>query len=66
MIDDDTPVTLTLKARDARIMIHTYGWAVSNSEAEGEQLEHLWDIYWDMKGQSSRQHDRAQDPGYFD
>ena len=58
--NDDAPVTLTLKARDARIMIHTYGYAVSNEAnnvdgARGEQLEHLWDVYHDMKSQSSRQ-----------
>ena len=55
--DDDAPVTLTLKARDARIMIHTYGDAVSReansvSGARGEQLAHLWSIYYDMKSQS--------------
>lgn len=70
MNNDDAMVTLTLTAKDARIMIHTYGWAVSNSEAEGSYGERLWDIYWDMKGQSSRQQDRAkqidQDPGDFD
>ena len=61
MIDDDAPVTLTLKARDARILIHTFGYAVSKEAndteygAKGEQLEHLWDIYHDIKSQSSRQ-----------
>ena len=59
--NDDAMVTLTLKARDARIMTHTYGYAVSKeaNDAEygvkGEQLDHLWDIYYDMKSQSSRQ-----------
>ena len=62
MIDDDAPVTLTLKAKDARIMIHTYGYAVSKEAndaeygAKGEYLDRLWDIYHDMKSQSSRQH----------
>ena len=55
-IADDSPETLTLKAKDARIMIHTYGWAVSNSEAEGDYRENLWKIYYEMQGQSSRQH----------
>ena len=61
MNDDDATVTLTLTAKNARIMIHTYGYAVSKeaNDAEygvkGEQLERLWDIYYDMKSQSSRQ-----------
>ena len=43
MIDDDAPVTLTLTAKDARIVIRTYGYAVSkeaNDEygVRGEQL----------------------------
>ena len=58
--NDDAMVTLTLKARDARILIHNFGYAVSkeaNDEygVRGEQLDHLWDIYYDMKRQSSRQ-----------
>ena len=53
--NDKKLVTLTLKAKDARIMIHTYGWAVSNSEAEGSYGERLWDIYRDIKSQLSRQ-----------
>ena len=56
---EDT-VTITLPARDARIMIHTYGWAVSNSEAEGSYGERLWDIYYSMQSQSRAQRGKSE------
>ena len=57
-------ITITLPARDARVMIHIYGYAVSKEAnnvdgAKGEQLENLWDIYYSMQSQATAQRGKS-------
>lgn len=51
-------ITITLPARDARVMIHLYGWAVDQSETSDRG--HLWDIYYSMKSQSRSQRGKSE------